>query len=132
MRELKFKIYNGENISISRNIIDWLDAYAQFEYDTKSNQHQTVSKWKWLQCIGLKDKNGIEIYEGDIININQDFTGKIYEGLNTFVVVYYQGNYVIRKSLDEVFKNNTWRVGNFYPHDIEILGNIYENPELIK
>ena len=65
-----------------------------------------------MQYTGLKDKNGIEIYEGDIIKINN--TG-FYE---TLVV---EWDYIVLSALM-----------NLYSRDAkEIIGNIYENKELL-
>lgn len=88
------------------------------------------------QYTGLKDKNDIEICKGDIIRIvGNYFNGTIFEGNNTFGVIYYAGTYVIRDTLEEclhnTFKNASWGISRFYNYDIEIVGNITDNPELL-
>jgi uncharacterized phage protein (TIGR01671 family) len=69
------------------------------------------------QYTGLKDKNGKEIYEGDI---TQDVdTGKTFE-------IMYQGHMFMRYERKPMYM--------FYTLDgdcLEVIGNIYENPELI-
>lgn len=89
-----------------------------------------------LQYVGLKDKNGVEIYEGDIIDIHQTVNG-----YNQFVIEwkdygfsasYYNENTkreTIRwyeYSLDELFEVDE------YEKEIEIIGNIYENKHLLE
>lgn len=85
-----------------------------------------------MQYTGLKDKNGKEIYEGDIIDIHQTVNGQnlfVVEITNTGLVIpryaYKQGfkyQYDIRELLEV----------NEYDKEIEIIGNIYENPELLE
>jgi uncharacterized phage protein (TIGR01671 family) len=82
-----------------------------------------------MQYTGLKDKNDIEIYEGDIIQI------KIYAGysdcygLEKFTIKYEEGN-KLGKFVAVDKDNSNWNIDN--SNEILILGNIYENPELLE
>ena len=74
-----------------------------------------------LQCIGLKDKHGKEIYEKDIVvqsppNIAFGSKPVIVEWDNDFAMFL-----IGKRSLPHIDEK-----------DIEIIGNIYENPELVR
>lgn len=81
--------------------------------------HHMVRKETVGQCIGLKGKNDKEIYEGDIVEFNdvRDDIGSV--GL----VVYGNGSYCIER---EYIRHYRWM-----DYDVEVIGNVYENPELI-
>lgn len=69
---------------------------------------------------GLKDGNGQEIYEGDIVDYYTESEHDTLEGRAE--VIYENCSFMI----DE------WWLGVFEDKAIEVIGNIYENPELLK
>ena len=89
--------------------------------------HYKVDKNTLGQFTGLLDKNGKEIYEGDIIKTKR--YGVVHGQLNTqgadlFRVVYKNAQFYIENKLR-----------HFYLQDSrcnEVIGNIYDNPELLK
>jgi len=76
-----------------------------------------------MQYTGLHDRKGVEIYEGDIM-------GTSYKGFEVGVVEFHTGSYVLRGSVKEcMFK----RTEQGYTLTLcEVIGNIYENPELLE
>jgi len=77
-----------------------------------------------MQSTGLKDKNGKEIFEKDII----DYNGRR-------VVVKWHGSYAgfIYEFVDELQNRTTeWQPLYLSYYKFEVIGNIYENPELLE
>lgn len=73
------------------------------------------------QYTGLKDRKGTDIFEGDIANIiNVDENGKVEWRENDAAFE------VVGDCLEASF------LENLYGHDVEVIGNIYNNPELLK
>lgn len=71
-----------------------------------------------MQYTGLEDKNGIEIYDGDILRIDDEYWLVQYDIEDAMFTLYY----------DNVIEN----FSNMNSKWFEIIGNIYENPELFK
>ncbi|KKM14928.1 hypothetical protein LCGC14_1701140, partial [marine sediment metagenome] len=75
----------------------------------------------WMQFTGLKDKNGKEIFEGDVLQINP-------KGLKYFIVQsFILDTYTLWKMIAERLNNPMKKYTK-----IEVIGNIYENPELLE
>ena len=80
-----------------------------------------------MQCTGLKDKNGKLIYEGDIVKFNFD-TDEIK------AVVSWDDKELIGFYLNttDYFKDKYVTDYDFYKNDYEVIGNIYQNFELLE
>ena len=89
------------------------------------------------QYTGLKDKNGERIFEGDIVECvswNEYFSIPEYNLFQNFrrvmVVVFHTGFFCMKESMPDPLRPNYWDL--IYNGDIEIIGNIHDNPEFMK
>ena len=113
MREIKFRAWY-ENFN-EMYIVKGIDFQREMAYFDKYN-YRSIYDIELMEWTGLHDKNGKEIYEGDILF---EISGEEY-----FKVVFENGSF--RAEDDEYsldLENNA--------HICEVVGNIYENSELL-
>ena len=89
------------------------------------------------QYTGLKDKNGKRIFEGDIVECvswNEYFSISDCSLFQNFrrvmVVVFHNGAFRMKESMPDPLRPNYWDL--IYDGDIEVIGNIYDNPEFLE
>ena len=84
-----------------------------------------------MQYTGLKDKNGVEIYEGDIVKIPEGYGGDMLYKPFIGRIKYDAPEFYVNQQ-DNIIKTGKW-CGQEYDWDkIEIIGNIYEHKNLLK
>ena len=137
MREIKFRAWHkGKKIMGKVLGIDIL--HKEIFFSNGDVDYCEISDFKYIELMqytGLKDKNGKEIYEGDIVEFD-DYDRKSNYLKNVAVVV--REDNVNTLALQK-FKYDNTEFTNRYMDYIEnifenskVIGNIYENPELIK
>ena len=92
--------------------------------DAVMNDYITVSpdEIELMQSTGLKDKNGKEIFEGDILKSNKYITSVFYE----------RGAYCVKFSRTPNTTVTMNVISFIEKYKTKIIGNIYENPELLE
>lgn len=129
MKEIKFRAYLKDekrfvdiiSINFARQMILFYDKLY------KMYRCRKFKDFELMQFTGLKDINRKEIYEGDILKINDKYIRKVaYCGVCTsYILMYYEDN-------DWGFGGYLHECSSFVNNDkIEVIGNIYENKELL-
>lgn len=135
MREIKFRAWDRD----SQNMVIASTFKANPVNCLKSLSEQAEeSRFELMQYTGLKDKNGFEIYEGDVVKVvyeeypDEDFAiGKVW-----WFQCYYPAFdvYVPSERAKTGFESYSDGYNAFTCDEIsiEVIGNIYENPELLE
>ncbi len=100
-----------------------------------------INEGDLMQFTGLKDKNGKEIFESDIVKM-KNIKGSKYNNIN-FAVIYFMGTFQMFRNdelppLSFIYLAVQLKQKRLITNDlqickhIKIIGNIYENPELLK
>lgn len=108
MREIKFRSWNGESMQHGGFSIR---ATGDVLADSLHGAHPISV----MQYTGLKDTNGVEIYDGDILECDEHY--------------YYQ--------ISWSEKHSCWYASDCgglddLPSSVNVIGNIYQNPDLLK
>ncbi len=133
MREIKFRVWHiktkqwikpefGGDICVGNDtvIIRDFEPNNNGGYSLSGVRTFLYDEVEVVQFTGLKDKNSVEIYEGDIIS-NEQWSPKEYK------VLFFQGEFCFGRDDLKPYYNDPK-----YLPDFEVIGNIHEHPNLLK
>ena len=124
MRDIKFRVWNTETNKMITNVKEMGVFALQSIYSIDEFLViPTNEKYPLMQYTGLKDKNGVEIYEGDIVKTTSNklagkWKHKIYKIEFKEIICLAGAKYM---GFDFQFNVD----------EVEVIGNIYENKELL-
>ena len=121
-REIKFRAWVKKEKEMTKVLGLETRDYATLNVLYNDNSKCTLGIFavEIMQYTGLKDKNGKEIYEGDIVILNDT------EEENRCVVKYKYGSYIL---VDGDLRENLSNVEDKF---LEVVGNVYENKNLLE
>lgn len=125
MREIKFRSWHTVNQVM----------YEHKSISVLAKNIRSDNWWKYMQYTGLKDKNGKEIYEGDII-VEPNVYPYFIDGVANYIAVVewcFAGfHYVLQSVGANMGRSNGINSPLEGGEDFEVIGNIYEHPHLLK
>lgn len=130
----KFRAWDKEADTMHDVTSIWFDRnneqykLGHVSFPSQETVDTIFDNFELMQSTGLKDKNGVEIYEGDIVKV----TNHPFQKKEDSAGIEIDGDYLIGWS----DHNLTWLAGDLLLYQlkpyIEVIGNIYENPELLE
>ncbi len=129
--------------SKKKKVMHYWDRIKQGQLAALDDNDENEKYSSWMQYTGLKDKNGREIYEGDIIHcvhwffdgneIEEHFTASVRFRDGSFTLENINSRYYSDYTGEENGKGICW-IGdiNYCEEDYEVIGDIYRSPELLE
>jgi uncharacterized phage protein (TIGR01671 family) len=123
MREIKFRAWDKECNCYDKNhhiVID-LNGHIYNQQNGEGDSTYTID-----QFTGLQDRKGRDIYEGDIVDVSMSYKGGTIPHRGVIVYSSCFGSFATKNAGGETL------IQKHCTHTFEVIGNIHENPELLK
>lgn len=130
MRKIKFRVYNTKTkswIHAPNKEVNLFGEMILMGHFLDGVSIRDLNDCVALQFTGLKDSNDVELYEGDIVKTVLDDSLEDYEA-EIDQIVYKNGSFVLKNALHMKFLEEYMIDGKLFS---EIIGNIFENPQLL-
>jgi uncharacterized phage protein (TIGR01671 family) len=116
-REIKFRAWDKYRLKMFEDVQYGLDLGIEISFGSLLSMEDIVL----MQYTGLKDKNGKEVYEGDVLSNSQGKKG---------IVIFEDGCFKLQLHKSETSSHYV-PLNISYLENKEVIGNIYQNPELL-
>ena len=130
MRDIKFRCWDTENKEMLEvQELDYEDSYngQSMIRTTMYSDYFDTEDMILMQYVGLKDKNGKEIYEGDIVKFR--FKDDREEFPDLIGYIEYQTTFTAFRIMSN---QGSFKIDITEIKFIKVIGNIYKNPELLE
>lgn len=117
----KFQLWDKVNKIMTDNPINCINLSGQILLN--DGKFHDIDKTDYIlrEYTNLKDKNGNEIWEGDVVKSKENYHYIINLDYGSFCAGYIENNVIWRNRA----------INNFPKFHFEVIGNIYQNPELL-
>ena len=129
MREIKFRAWDGKIMWNSYSFDEEGSLCTNIDYcNGPEGKSDNIIQ---MQYTGLKDKNGKKIYEHDVIQfLRKDRNKRTYSGPWNGVILWHLD--ASWRASNIVDPDDYIKLGSYWTKNVEVIGNIYQNPEFIK
>lgn len=135
MREIKFRVWDKQDLRMITHEQSFIPlkvcSLGVLRLDPTSEENRyniiPIERFELMQFTGLLDKNGKEVYKGDILSVK--WRVEVYQSVEgTWMVRFKDSKTNKPTSLYDYLKR---RLRSGCPEDCEVIGNVYQNPELL-
>lgn len=137
MREIKFRAWDKTENKMARNVEELLfnskGLYGVVLNHMGFEFRRRLKDVILEQYTGLKDKNGKEIYEGDIIRTHFSFSHEVVQ--EPFIIQWNKDKAMFEGVKQNPEQNEYLRSFSFFPEQrfiYEVIGNVHDDPELLE
>lgn len=135
MRQVKYKAWDKvekewidiKHFGFENGELWYVQAIDKNERDIDPPYFPDSNDIELIEYTGMSDRDGVEVFEGDIVELLTKY------GKDVGVVVFIEGCFKIRWDSKNKFPKNREMIGHYYINSkTKVIGNVYEQPELIE